>query len=486
MSNLVIYGPPGTGKTRRCLKLIYDYIKSGQLGKILFCSHTRAAAHEAMSRWPKDLKHRVDIQTLHSVCFRALKLSRAQTVDFNKLKAFGEEFGIDMGEEGLGRDFLEVLSLSRSKGISAVDAYMQSWRPGTESYFDAFAKSYQAWKDSFGYVDFDDMLALGKQRLTVDQVRYPLIVIDEAQDLTPLHWRVVYRMIALLPKSRVIIAGDDDQALYAFAGADPAGMPQFAEHTGAESQVLSQSFRITQQVYNVAQAIIANVKNRVPKAYVPRTGFDGKPAQGLYQVWPHMDYLQLSRDRDSLLLYADRFVRAEVEPILQENGHVYKALNGFPSPIDSRAGKALRTIMTHSDDEIINGDADELRSTVRNGLSAQGQQAWDSINRREILARIRRDDWSNLYQLRPQHADYFRNVDWKAPQNVRISTMHGAKGLQGDDVHLILSLSQAAWAQAATDPDSLHRLFYTAVTRTRENLYIYDGEQGYELPGEYR
>jgi superfamily I DNA/RNA helicase len=64
--------------------------------------------------------------------------------------------------------------------------------------------------------------------------------------------------------------------------------------------------------------------------------------------------------------------------------------------------------------------------------------------------------------------------------------MHGAKGLQGDDVHLILSLSPRAWAEAAVEPDHLHRLLYTAVTRTKENLYLYDGENGYELPSEYR
>lgn len=484
MKNLVLYGPPGTGKTRRLLKYIGEFMET-QPGRVLFCSHTRAAAQEAISRWGDGANlARIDIQTLHSVCFKALKLSKAQTVDFEKLNAFGLEFGIDMTDEGIGKEFNDVLSLARAKCITPEEGYERSWRPGSASHFAAYAQSYQQWKNAFGYMDFNDMLDVGAARLTRSVANYALVVIDEAQDLTPLHWKVIYKLVELLPGVRFLIAGDDDQALYSFAGADPAGMPDFGNRTSAESQVLSQSYRITQQVYDVAQAIIKRVRARVPKDYAPRTGLDGRPATGKYEIWPNMDYLQIDPGRDSLLLYADRFVRSEVEPLLQENGISYKALNGYPSPLDSRAGRALKAIHTYTDDELLDYDGD-LRPIVRGGLSARGQGAWDNVSEREVLTRIRRQDWSVL-AIKPQHIDFLRTVDYKQDQNLRISTMHGAKGLQGDDVHLILSLSPRAWAEAAVEPDHLHRLLYTAVTRTKENLYLYDGENGYEMPSEYR
>lgn len=482
MKNLILYGPPGTGKTRRLLKLIAEFMK-GNPGRVLFCSHTRAAAQEALSRWPSDESEHIDIQTLHSVCFRALKLSKAQTVDDDKLTAFGQEFGIDVSEEGIGSEFLDVLGLARARCITPSEGYEQSWRPGTASHFAAFVNSYVAWKEQFGYMDFNDMLAVGAKRLKKESVNYALVAIDEAQDLTPLHWSVVYKLTDLLPEVRFIVAGDDDQALYSFAGADPAGMPEFGDRTQAESQVLSQSYRITEQVYDLAQAIISRVRSRVPKDYAPRTGLDGRPAQGKFEVWPNMDYLQIDRQRDSLLMYNDRFVRSEVEPLLQENGFSYKALNGFPSPLDSRAGRALRVVHSHSDTEIIADD--DLRSTVRSGLSSRGVGVWDNIGVHQVLAHIRRQDWQVL-TVRPQHIDYLRAVDFKQPQNLRISTIHGSKGLQADDVHVILSLSPSAWQQAAVEPDHLHRLMYVAMTRARENLYLYDGENGYELPTEFR
>lgn len=483
MKNLVLYGPPGTGKTRRLLGYISQFMKERPEGRVLFCSHTRAAAQEALSRWPTEKAARIDIQTLHSVCFRALKMSKAQTIDFDKLDTFGREFGIDMSDDGLGKEFMDVLTLARARCVVPSEGYDQSWRPGTLSHFESFFRSYNSWKEQFGYMDFNDMLDVGAKRLKRDAVNYALVAIDEAQDLTPLHWLVIYKMIELLPGVRFIVAGDDDQSLYSFAGANPAGMPEFSERTEAESQVLSQSYRITQQVYDLAQAIISRVQQRVPKQYAPRTGLDGKPAQGKFEVWPNMDYLQIDRARDSLLLYNDRFVRGEVEPLLQENGFAYKTLNGYPSPLDSRAGKTLRTVFTHDDSEII--DQDDLRASVRGGLSSRGVSVWDNISAQQVLGHIRRHDWQVL-TVRPQHVDYLRAVDFSQPQNLRISTMHGAKGLQGDDVHIILSLSPSAWQQAAVEPDHLHRLLYTAVTRAKENLYLYDGENGYELPTEFR
>lgn len=482
MKNLVLYGPPGTGKTRRLLKLIGEFIQTHP-GRVLFCSHTKAAAQEALSRWPQENAGRIDIQTLHSVCFRALKMSRAQTVDDEKLKVFGQEFGMDMTEEGIGKEFLDVYGLSRARCITPDEGYEQSIRPGTASHFDAFHKSYCSWKEEYGYMDFDDMLEVGAKRLKKAMVDYALVAIDEAQDLTPLHWLVIYKMVELLPGVQFIVAGDDDQTLYTFSGADPAGMPDFGNRTKADSQVLSQSYRITKQVYDLAQAIISRVRARVPKAYAPRTGLDGRPAMGKLEVWPNMDYLQIDRQRDSLLMYNDRFVRSEVEPILQENGYAYKALNGYPSPLDSRAGRALRALHNNSDEDILNND--ELRSILRSGLNSRGVQTWDHISDGTALRYLRRGDWS-LLTAKPHHLDYLRSVDYTQPQNLRISTIHGSKGLQADDVHVILSLSTRAWQEAAIEPDQVHRLMYVAATRAKENLYLYDGENGYELPVEFK
>ena len=476
--HIVLYGPPGCGKTHTLIDMIGTFRKHRPTQRVLFCSHTRAAAQEAMSRWGNPHDRTIDIQTLHSVCFRALNLSKAQTVDDAKLEAFGEEYGIDMSREGLGPEFTEVLSMARSRGLTPEEGYDRSARPGTRQHFLSFVTSYNMWRSLFGFMDFNDMLEVGAQKIQARDVQYGLVVIDEAQDLTPLHWKVVYRLMELLPKSVFLVAGDDDQTLYSFTGADPHGMMEFSDKVQAEVRILSQSYRVPVQVFDLAQAIIQQVTSRVPKEYKPR--MEGvKPARGLLEMWPHMEHMQPSRDRDTLVLYADRFVRSEVEPLLQAEGYSYRALNGFPSPQDTKAGRAIRAVLTNSDQDIAMDD--DLRSTVRAGLSKRGAVAWDTVSIFDITARIRRGDWSVL-AVKNSHEDYLKSLDYNRPQNIRISTMHGAKGLQGDDVHLILSLSSRATMEAAIEPDHLHRLLYTAVTRTKENLYMYDGENAYELP----
>jgi len=57
-----------------------------------------------------------------------------------------------------------------------------------------------------------------------------------------------------------------------------------------------------------------------------------------------------------------------------------------------------------------------------------------------------------------------------------VSTIHGSKGGEADNVVIFTDLSPAADAEMNINPDDLHRLFYVAVTRTKENLYIVESE----------
>jgi superfamily I DNA/RNA helicase len=50
-----------------------------------------------------------------------------------------------------------------------------------------------------------------------------------------------------------------------------------------------------------------------------------------------------------------------------------------------------------------------------------------------------------------------------------MSTIHGSKGGEADNVVLFTDLSTAAMQQ---NTDDLHRVFYVGVTRTKENLYL--------------
>ena len=55
-------------------------------------------------------------------------------------------------------------------------------------------------------------------------------------------------------------------------------------------------------------------------------------------------------------------------------------------------------------------------------------------------------------------------------------TIHGSKGGEADNVVLFTDLSPAADTQFQRHPDDTHRIFYVAVTRAKQNLYIVDAE----------
>ena len=62
-----------------------------------------------------------------------------------------------------------------------------------------------------------------------------------------------------------------------------------------------------------------------------------------------------------------------------------------------------------------------------------------------------------------------RGEKFNAPPRITVSTIHGSKGGEADNVVLFTDLSPAADESMRLDPDDMHRTFYVAVTRTKQN-----------------
>ena len=67
---------------------------------------------------------------------------------------------------------------------------------------------------------------------------------------------------------------------------------------------------------------------------------------------------------------------------------------------------------------------------------------------------------------------------------VRLSTIHGAKGGEADNVLLLMDLSAKFSKEYAVNSDNLNRLFYVGVTRTKKALHLVlprNEERGFRL-----
>lgn len=115
--------------------------------------------------------------------------------------------------------------------------------------------SVQAFTDH-GTVDFTDMLWLPLQ-LGLGRGGVRVALVDEAQDLTPLRQAFVTHVLGLRTRmpGRLILCGDPEQAIYAYAGADAAGMARLAREHDAVELPLSVSFRCPRAVVAVARTV---------------------------------------------------------------------------------------------------------------------------------------------------------------------------------------------------------------------------------------
>ena len=65
-----------------------------------------------------------------------------------------------------------------------------------------------------------------------------------------------------------------------------------------------------------------------------------------------------------------------------------------------------------------------------------------------------------------------RGTKLSSVPHIRISTIHGAKGGEADNVALLMDLSTRFAKEYAENSDNIHRLFYVGVTRAKKTLHL--------------
>jgi superfamily I DNA/RNA helicase len=419
MNVLMIYGPPGTGKTAELIEYAQREISQGKRG--VFLSYTKTAAAEAVSRINGD---GMRIGTLHSLAFQALRLSRPSVVDKAKLQEFSNATGFAFGgrdadgymTEEEGDQYLTVVSYSRNARISPNESYDRLGRPGTTDRFKIFNVSYYEWKRAHGYMDFDDML----QACIDKDVKwnYETVLLDEAQDCSPLQWQVFQRVCH--QSKQVFVAGDDDQAIYEWNGADPHGMMKFMERNKGQMHILAKSYRVPRRVYDLAHdKILPLIGHRVDKVFDPRN------APGEVTRWAEVEMLepQSLHDSNAFILTRDRYRQDEIKKWLNANMTPYDVIGGF-SPWTGRLARQLKA----------------------------GETTMADV---------------------PAHwREFYEQADLSAPPQIRLATIHQAKGREAEHVVLDLHMPQRVMQEMDMNPDAELRVLYVGITRARSSLTL--------------
>ena len=117
---------------------------------------------------------------------------------------------------------------------------------------------YRASLNQTKVIDFDDMILF--PLVTNIAVRFPkdVVFVDEAQDLSKTRQALVRKFVKR--NGRMIIVGDDRQAIYGFSGADASALDNLIRDTNAVSLPLSVTWRCPVAVVREAKKYVADIE----------------------------------------------------------------------------------------------------------------------------------------------------------------------------------------------------------------------------------
>lgn len=441
-----IFGPPGTGKTRA---LIARAAQDPGRGAV-FLSFTKAAAQEVLTRAPES-----GASTIHSMAYSKMSLSPASIVSSRKLQEFAEATGIpfktnDDTEAQDGDAYNAVYSFARNQLINPAEAYDRFNRPGTPAGFDYFIASYNNWKKTYGYVDFNDMLELA-QKANFNRIKH--LYLDEAQDCSPLQWRLFEHIAG--SADRVTIAGDDDQAIFEWSGADPHGMVDFVTRHDGELRVLGRSYRVPEEVHTLVHGhVLSAISTRVDKQ------FDPAPHHGNITDWgsaDDFDYATLI-GKEVMILVRDQFRLKEMQKRLHA-AHLPYSVVGSASPFTNTIADALRG--WHKARAGTRPEDSEISAMLK--ASATPGVTWETLAK---------NPWRQAFKIPHRLMEFYEKADLFAEVRTRLSTIHRAKGMEADHVVVDLTLSALAEEALYKDRDAEARVLYVALTRCRHELHL--------------
>ena len=456
-----IYGPPGTGKTFRLIRRVKAYQRKGvPLHKIGYFAFTRKAAEEARKRINVPEKQVPYFQTLHAFCYHLIGLKEEDIIQPYHYEDLGKKLNVRVSftdkynEEEThfltcNNPYFQMIQRSVNKDIHIKEEYNLNQHDRREIDYDTLTHIYRnllLYKAKNNILDFNDIIM---EVLKSDKIpKFKAIFIDEAQDLSPLQWKLYDKLKEHC--DQIYLAGDDDQAIYAWAGAD---VNRFINEPGKE-RILRQSKRISMSVQAESKNPLMKIEGaRKKKFYKPRH-YEGEShyISDLHQVdLTKGKWLILTRTKSNLL---------EIMKDLKRKNFYYQSNKGKSFKVGMYEAAIAYTKWTKE------GSLDEKEVSAVKDYIPNGK--WDD-----------KKNWYDIFSADPKEILYLRSLiasgeNLKEKARIWLSTIHAAKG--GEEDNVILSLHQGNKIQrgirlSVDKQDEEHRVWYVGFTRARNNLY---------------
>jgi len=494
----VIFGRPGTAKTTTVTKIMADYLNGGgSEAGLLYLTYSRSMAKDARDRTGLSKN---SVGTLHSILSRKLGWRKGVGNDpgdylsDEDVTKFCDKYGIkkkarfrswDETEEWDEDDdwnfFMHYYDAAKNRvlPLKLSDLDRENVSPFDLDYM---AFRYDELKKQLGRHDYTDILV---EAAKMGFMPLDLLIVDEAQDLTPIMWYIVEKIASVT--KRTVFAGDELQSIYGFKGADPAFL--LAKKKDSKVFHLKKSYRLTVENKELADRIARRITVKED------IEFDSNGKHGRAEYGADVDSV-LAQPGERWFLCRTRYLAMYVAKYLKEKGIVYlpinqrhaslspwslrlielnNALASWPNiPLEhlteilkrlpaSMLQKGVKTLAN-------NNKYEELKKMMGESLLGMNDTLKvfrdPNVTRREVIKSLSVPDEkkSLLFQ--------FEGRKIKGDEVVRVDTFHASKGLEVTNVGVILNLTKKTYASYLTDPDSEYRNLYVAVTRSKENVFL--------------
>lgn len=473
----ILFGAPGCGKTTSLIREVELALQAGIAPQeIAYFSFTRKAAHEAIERaCEKFGLSKVEFEwfrTLHSAAFRLLGLKKGDVMDTDNFRELGEKYGllfqgtydhhterVPIDVTGNGDRCLAIYAKWKARQTSLEE----EWRRANfyELPFHVvqkFSADLDEYKRDHALVDFTDMIDLCESTLPVRT-----FIGDEAQDFTNQQWALMRRLGK--QAENVFLGGDDDQAIYGWSGANYLPLLELK----GKRRILPRSHRLPRSIKSLADRVTHRISVRQPKQ------FESREDDGRITWVREPEFVDLSVGT-WLLLARNRHHLPRLESLARGQFVVYHSSGRW-----SNSDPSIRAVVSYErlrqGGEISPPEYRNLSRFIPGHIEFDkaDKVRWNDVPWPWEIKN--KPDWMEALELDISEREYIRGLRRRGepltkPGRVTISTVHGAKGGEAQNVLLMTDISRRVAEGMVKNPDDEWRVLHVGISRAIETLTL--------------
>lgn len=526
---LCVLAGAGTGKTRVITHRIAYGVDTGVYspGRVMAVTFTARAAGEMRGRLRALGIGGVSARTFHAAALAQINYfwpivtdgEQAPGISANKVRVLADAAqGLRLPlDTATLRDVAAEIEW-RKVSLRTIPQYAAMSRPGIgrldHSQVVALHEAYEKLKDERRQLDFEDVLLVCAGMIESEprvsravREQYRHFTVDEYQDVSPLQHRLLELWLG--QRDDLCVVGDASQTIYSFAGAEARYLLEFErEHPNALVVRLERNHRSTPPVLGLANALMRGRPGALELVAAGESEGSGRSNTEISAA-PHVPVTAFESDvdeargvaaavraeldagaapEDIAILYRAHAQSALLQSALADVGIAATVLGGrrfFELPEVREALLMLRgQSVAEGDAALVPAVRDVLRSL---GLTADpppaGGALRDAWEARAALLRLAEaaPAGTTLRVFTDELQARERDQHEPALRTVTMSTLHAAKGLEWDSVHIV-GLSEGllpiSYATTMEGVDEERRLFYVGITRARRRVALSRSEAG--------